>query len=310
MPGFCHTLICVGPLCDADCTVTFTHAAVIESYARGIPVLTGWRENSGPCLWRITLQPDEENLPKIPNTAHRTTLEAYSAYELHSVEALIHYFHAAEGYSVRYTWLTAIISGNYSSWPGLTLVNATKYCPLATATIMGHLVQKRQGVRSTKPKLPATSSSDQKLPQVHSNELHIQVTPISKLYTDNTGRFPVHECSGNQYIIIAHHCDANLILSKPFSTRKDTHRLLAYYKIMQRLTENKLIVVLQILNNEASAENKQAVKTKWNAIYQLVPPNTHRSNAAERAIRTFKAHFLSILAGVAPTFYSHKLNSP
>ena len=29
MPRFRHTLIGVGPLCDADCTVTFTHAALI-----------------------------------------------------------------------------------------------------------------------------------------------------------------------------------------------------------------------------------------------------------------------------------------
>ena len=71
---------------------------------------------------------------------------------------------------------------------------------------------------------------------------------------------------------------------------------------MQRLTDNKLIVYLQILDNEASTEYKRAIKTKWNANYQLVPPNTHRSNTAERTIRTFKAHFLSILAGVAPDF--------
>ena len=71
---------------------------------------------------------------------------------------------------------------------------------------------------------------------------------------------------------------------------------------MQRLTDNKLIIDLQILDNEASVEYKRAIKTKWKANYQVVPPNTHRSNAAERAIRTFKAHFLSILAGVAPDF--------
>ena len=71
---------------------------------------------------------------------------------------------------------------------------------------------------------------------------------------------------------------------------------------MQRLTDNKLIVGLQILDNESSAEYKRDIKTKWNANYQLVTPNTHRSNAAERAIRTFKAHFISILAGVAPDF--------
>ena len=97
---------------------------------------------------------------------------------------------------------------------------------------MGHLVQKRQGVRSTKPKLPATSSHVQQLPQVRSNELYLQVTPISKLYTYDTGQFPVHLRSGNQYIIIFYHCNANLILAEPFASRKYTHRLLAYDKIM------------------------------------------------------------------------------
>ena len=102
--------------------------------------------------------------------------------------------------------------------------------------------------------------------------------------------------------MIAYHCDANLILAKPFASRKDTHCLLAYDNIMQRLSDNKLTVDLQILDNEASAEYKRAITEKWNANYQLVPPSTHQSNATERAIRTFKAHFLSILAGVAPYF--------
>ena len=252
MPGFRYILIFVGPLYDADCTVTFTRASVIVRDTRGIPVLTRWREHSGPRLWRITLQPEKENLPKMPNTSHRTTLEAYSAHELPSVESIIRYFHAAAGYPVRSTWLTAISAGNYLSWPGLTLTNATKYCPSATATIMGYLVQKRQGVSSTKTKLTRISSPDPNPPQVLSNKLHIQVTPISKFYNDNTVRFLVNARSGNQYIMIAYHCDANLILAKPFSSRKDMHQLLAYDKIMQRLTNNKLIVDKQILDNEAS----------------------------------------------------------
>ena len=112
MPEFRHTLIDVGPLCYAYCTVTFTRAEVIVRDASGITVLTGWREHSGPQLWRISLQPDKENLPKIPNTAHMTTLEAYSAYDLPSVEALIRYFHTASVYPVRSTWLTDISAGN------------------------------------------------------------------------------------------------------------------------------------------------------------------------------------------------------
>ena len=102
--------------------------------------------------------------------------------------------------------------------------------------------------------------------------------------------------------MIAYHCDANLILAEPFSSRKDAHRLLAYNKIIQRLTDNKLCVDLQILDNEASEEYKRSIKKKWNAKYQVLPPHTHRSNAPERAIRTFKANFLCFLASVAPDF--------
>jgi hypothetical protein len=35
---------------------------------------------------------------------------------------------------------------------------------------------------------------------------------------------------------------------------------------------------------------------------ELVPPGCHRCNAAEVAIRNFKAHFLSVLARVAKDF--------
>ena len=162
----------------------------------------------------------------MPYNADKTTLNAYSAYDLPSVKALIRYFHAAAGYPVRSTWLKAIGSVNYSTWPGLTLANATKYFPTSTATLMGHLVQKRQGVRSTKMKTPP-SSQQHILPQVESNEIHVFVNSISKLYTDDTGRFPVHAHSGNRYIMMTYHCDANLILAEPLSSRKDAHRLVA-----------------------------------------------------------------------------------
>ena len=59
--------------------------------------------------------------------------------------------------------------------------------------------------------------------------------------------------------MIAYHCNANLILAEPFALIKDTHRLLAYEKIMRRLSNNKLTVDLQILDNEASVEYKWAI---------------------------------------------------
>ena len=63
--------------------------------------------------------------------------------------------------------------------------------------------------------------------------------------------------------------------------------------VQTELTINLLIQVT--LNPRMSAWD-------WGDTYQLVPPNVHRLNISERAIRTFKAHFLSILAGVDPDF--------
>jgi hypothetical protein len=102
--------------------------------------------------------------------------------------------------------------------------------------------------------------------------------------------------------MIAYHTNGNLILQQAFKSRSDTHRIAAYNSIMTRLAARGLSVDLQILDNKASAAYKQAITFTWQAKLQLVPPDMHRRNQAERAIRTFKAHFLSILAGVDPSF--------
>ena len=65
---------------------------------------------------------------------------------------------------------------------------------------------------------------------------------ISKLYTDDTGRFPIKARSGNQYLIVAYHCNANEILVAPFKTRKDNHIMEAYKSIMTRLRKNGISV--------------------------------------------------------------------
>ena len=60
--------------------------------------------------------------------------------------------------------------------------------------------------------------------------------------------------------MIAYHCDANMILAVPLKSRKDTHRLLAYDKLMQRMRDHELNVDLQILDIEASTEYKRVIK--------------------------------------------------
>ena len=126
--------------------------------------------------------------------------------------------------------------------------------------------------------------------------------PISTLYTDNTGRFPICSRSGNQYLMVAYHCDTNVILIEPFQTWEDRHRITSYTRIMTRLKTCSHVVDHQVLDKEASKEYLRHITKIWKATYQLVPPDVHRRNIAERAIRTFKSHFLSILVGIPSSF--------
>ena len=56
-----------------------------------------------------------------------------------------------------------------------------------------------------------------------------------------------------------------------------------------------------MLDNETSAI-LLAYLQKNKIDVQLAPPHMHRHNLAERAIRTFKEHFISIRAGCDPRF--------
>ena len=102
--------------------------------------------------------------------------------------------------------------------------------------------------------------------------------------------------------MIAYHCDTNTILQAAFQTRKDKHHIAAYNSSMHRLKARGHTVTSQVLNNKASAEYKHVIEEDWDWTYFLIPPDVHRRNAVERAIQIFKAQFLSILAGVDPSF--------
>ena len=140
MPAFTNTLIGVGPIFDADCTVVFKKKDVTVISPKGEPILQGWREENLPRLWRVAL--GSNKIQKEPYTTTSQKIpEASNVYDLPSMEALVRYMHAAAGSPVRYTWLKAIKNGNFNSWPGLNYNNAAKYCPQSIEKLKGHMVQ-------------------------------------------------------------------------------------------------------------------------------------------------------------------------
>jgi hypothetical protein len=130
------------------------------------------------------------------------------------------------------------------------------------------------------------------------------VVDQGQLYTDLTGKFPVGSNKGNSYVMVCYIYDCNYIKSIPMKSRSASEWVKAYDSVHQELTIKGFKPKLQTLDNEASAALHNFF-TVNDIAYQLVPPHCHRRNAVERAIRTFKEHFVAGLSSVDPSLPLH-----
>jgi len=262
-----------------------------------------------PTMQPETMQPVESTMQpdttRPPQQQRATSTKFARSYDLPNTPALVAYLHATAGYPVKSTWLAAIKRGAYNTWPGLTYDLAAQYCPEAQETQQGHMAQPRQHIRSTQPTTSTPRITTTPEIQPANPEIDIQVITANQLFTDDTGRFTPTARSGNQYIMVALHTQSNAILVQAFRSKHDSHRIQAYNDLYTRLANQNQAPREHILDNEASAAFLREI-TKNNCTYQLVPPHVHRRNKAERAIRTFKDHFLTILAGTSPTFPANR----
>jgi hypothetical protein len=101
--------------------------------------------------------------------------------------------------------------------------------------------------------------------------------------------------------MVAIHLDANYIFVKPMRSRSKEEMIRAYKNIINRMKVAGLGIRKHTLDNEALDAFNQYI-CQQQIQFELVPPGNHRCNQAERAIQTFKAHFISILAGVDDKF--------
>jgi hypothetical protein len=101
--------------------------------------------------------------------------------------------------------------------------------------------------------------------------------------------------------MMAIHLDANYIFIELMRSRLKEEMIRAYKKIANRMKAAGLGQRKHTLDNEASDAFKQYIRQQQ-IQFELVPPGNHRCNQAERAIQTFKEHFISILAGIDNKF--------
>ena len=125
-----------------------------------------------------------------------------------------------------------------------------------------------------------------------------QIHDISNnIYTDQTRKFPHKSSKCNQYVMVAYVYKANAILMEPLKNRTGASLLQTYQSIYSTLLNVGFFPKLHILDNKASSEFKNHLKGK-NIKYQRVSLHTHRRNAAERAIQTFKNNFIAGLCSI------------
>ena len=316
---FPTSLMSVGKTADDGNISIFTKEGVsvykeedVLITCQGEAILIGKRDERG--RYRIPLVQNRGNWqPKQPTKRSKKYLQqANSVYDLPSTEEAIKWMHAVCGYPVKSTWLKAVKAGNYIGWPLITEGNVKKYYPETTETPKGHMNQTRKNVRSTKVK-PTTWEQPTQSPLEETNTSQLTGKKVRDVFTrvydiretvfsDQTGRFPTRSQRGNKYIMVMVEIDSNAILVEPINSRNDHELARAYRVLMTRLQQAGIVPKKHILDNEVSEAMKAIIKDEYKMAMELVPPGCHRRNAAEVAIRNFKAHFLSVLAGAAEDF--------
>jgi hypothetical protein len=162
----------------------------------------------------------------------------------------------------------------------------------------------RQGVQSTKVAEP-TEDAPTTLPRQKKNNILITEHDVKSLmYADQTGLFLAVSSLGNKYVMILHHVDSNSSWLEAMQNQSGGELILAHARALARMQCHGLIPKHQILDNQASAEYKVAIETSG-MTYELVPPKEHQCNMAEKAIQTFKDHFVGVLSSCTPSMPIH-----
>ena len=117
------------------------------------------------------------------------------------------------------------------------------------------------------------------------------------MHSDLTGKFPVTSFSGMQYIIVS--LMDGYIHVEPMRSRHHLEYVGAYKRSIFAKLGRKLL--FQRLDNETSTAIEIFACTN-NISIQYCAPHQHRALQAERAIRTFKNHFIATLCTVAEDF--------
>ena len=118
------------------------------------------------------------------------------------------------------------------------------------------------------------------------------------------GRLLITSIEVNKYVCLLYDYDASTILLEPLNNRTGQEIFIAYSKLKFYITERGFQPKIHWIDNEAYKALKICDR-KNHISHQLVPPDMHRINTAERDIRIRKNRFISGLPGTEKLFPMH-----
>ena len=305
------SLLSIGELCDAGLIAVFTADNVyLVDTDTGTVVLTGDRDPDTR-LWMIAIHPisaaQEKNAlnqaQKIHNAAFTSPAavpvvqaNGASAQKLDNAGDRVEFFSRTFSSAAESTLINAV-KKNWIQFPGISLatLKRNRHRLRTHESAAGHLDQVHQNHKSGPPRSSSPDSNDDKslsiLTHVYEERNHM----------DATGRFPVMSHAGHEYQLIMYSEGSNYIKVLPMKNRSKTSYLSAHKEGLAWFEEHGYKPTFQRLDNETSQDFATHLRSNGIKI-DLAPPHMHRRNKAERAIRTWKNHFIATLAGLHPNF--------
>ena len=218
---------------------------------------------------------------------------------------LIQFYHATMGYPCTSTLCKAITAGYFKGWPGLTAARVRRFIKVVEETEMGHMNQQHQCTQSTKP-IPINPNTMEELPQLPNNDrnhhVYMTITDLDgKLYSNQTGRFPITSNRSNCYVVIFYAVDGNYIKAYPIKSYHRSQLLKAYDDVYAFLIVRGHQTQLQNMGNETSKDVENFIEEQQ-AKVQYTPSEIQHANIAERSCRTWRNNFTAVRADAPPYF--------
>ncbi|GFH50519.1 hypothetical protein CTEN210_06995 [Chaetoceros tenuissimus] len=278
-------LISLGQLCDVGCKAYMDKNRAYVIYNDKI-ILQGRRSKETNGLWEMELPPAPERINAAVDQA--------------TLAERIKFIHASLFSPTLHTW--AVKKG---------LKKAIEPSPAVNNTTP-HVIPEEENEKEVVDKQPTLVEEEKPNEKQNENEstpedlrtqnIYVKCEKLTgQCYTDQTGRMTVTSVSGMNSVLVAYDYDSNLIWGVPMPSRTAAQIVKAYKQIYKMLQTKGFKPKLQRLDNECAKELKDFFDEK-SIEYQLTPAGKHSRNLAEKAIQTWKDHFIAGLSSTHPNF--------